>query len=257
MTPEARRADHRIGRRAIGAFVVVCSVASAAVATVALVELGDGGGEVVLEAPDAVAAQTPSTVPPRVATTTAPTNPEPPIVRSPLAEQLGPRLSAIPTAPASRPRPVGFSGADLRLLGFPVVEVGVDESGEFEVPDHRSIGWYRYGAAPGEPGATVLAAHVNWRGKIGPFARLGNLEPGDRVDVALDDGTSRTYEVIERTMYRKDELPPERIWTTSGDETLVLITCGGQFVRREHRYLDNIVVYAVPVADSTTPLAAP
>jgi LPXTG-site transpeptidase (sortase) family protein len=254
-TIEARRADHRVGRRAIGALVALCAAAAILTSALAAVE-ARRGGDVVLDAPDAVAAEPPATLPPRV-TTTNTADPSPsPVPTSPLAASLGPRLSAIPTPPAERPRPIGFSGAELRLLGFPIVDVGVDGEGEFDVPDHRAIGWYRYGSAPGEPGATVLAAHVNWRGKVGPFARLGKLEPGDRVDVALDDGTSRTYEVVERTMYPKVALPAERIWTTTGDETLVLITCGGQYVRRDHRYLDNIVVYAVPVADSATPLAA-
>ena len=55
-------------------------------------------------------------------------------------------------------------------------------------------------------------------------------------------------EVVERTMYDKDGLPRERIWRNTGDETLVLITCGGDFNPDINRYRQNIVVYAVPVA---------
>lgn len=137
---------------------------------------------------------------------------------------------------------------DLQLEGA-VRSVGLEENGELEVPDATEIGWYEYGSSPGRPGATVLAAHVSWNGAIGPFHDLGDLEPGATVDVVLDDGTVRTYEVTERTMYPKESLPADRIWRTSGDETLVLITCGGDFNPSIRRYRHNIVVYAVPVSE--------
>jgi sortase (surface protein transpeptidase) len=112
-----------------------------------------------------------------------------------------------------------------------------------EIPDETEIGWYRYGATAGQPGATVLAAHVNWNRVPGPFARLGRVEPGDQIEVALDDGTLRRYEVVERAVYGKLELPRERLWRNTGPEELVLITCGGDYnpeirrVPREHRRL--------------------
>ncbi len=48
-------------------------------------------------------------------------------------------------------------------------------------------------------------------------------------------------------MYVKDGLPTDRLWATTGDEMLVLITCGGEFNSDIRRYRHNIVVYAVPV----------
>ena len=126
--------------------------------------------------------------------------------------------------------------------------VGVAPDGQLEIPDETEVGWYRLGAAPGEAGATVLAGHVSWNRSDGPFLRLGQLEPGATVVVALDDGTTRTYQVVERAQYGKLELPAARIWTREGAETLVLITCGGAFNPDIRRYSDNIVVYAVPVA---------
>ena len=125
--------------------------------------------------------------------------------------------------------------------------VGIEDDGEMEVPDATEIGWWQYGSAPGLPGATVLAAHVSWNDSLGPFHRLGNAELGDRVEVTAGDGSVRGYQVVERTMYVKDGLPADRIWTTTGDETLVLITCGGDFNPSIRRYRHNIVVYAVPV----------
>ena len=213
----------------------------------------------VLEVETAVASLTPATIaplpvagppatvpnddPPTPMPTTAPPTTIP---LSPLAEQLGDRGSAIPPEIEPRVRPMVLGIGDIDVL-HPVRAVGLEENGELEVPDETEIGWYRYGAAPGQPGATVLAAHVTWNRTIGPFLRLGELEPGEQVTVALDDGSKRIYEVTERTMYDKDSLPRERIWRTTGPETLVLITCGGDFNRNIRRYRQNIVVYAVPV----------
>lgn len=131
--------------------------------------------------------------------------------------------------------------------------VGIEDDGELEIPDEDEIGWWELGSAPGLPGATVLAAHVSWNGSIGPFNRLGHAEIGERLEVDAGDGTTRVYQVVERTMYPKDGLPAWRIWRTTGPETLVLITCGGSYNSSIRRYRDNIVVYAVPVATYATP----
>ncbi len=156
--------------------------------------------------------------------------------------------STIPTDAASveRNAPLSIRIGDLEIDN-PVRAVGIEEDGQLEVPDETEVGWYQYGSAPGLPGATVLAAHVSWNRKIGPFHQLGNLEPGAQVDVVADDGSVRVYEVVERAVYDKDELPRDRIWTTTGEESLVLITCGGSYNPDIRRYRQNIVVYAVPV----------
>jgi hypothetical protein len=241
-------------------------------AVIAAVGLGmvafrDGGSGAILDVDEAVASTLPVTVPPLVtsapsatptttATPTAPTSPssaEAPttpsttVPISPLAALVGERGSAIPEEHVPRVKPTGLIIDDLNLVGD-VREVGLRSDGALEVPDADEIGWYRYGAAPGDEGATVLAAHVTWNGELGPFLKLGELEPGARVEVALEDGTERVYEVIERTMYDKDALPRERIWRNTGAEALVLITCGGDFNPEIRRYRQNIVVYAVPVA---------
>lgn len=237
------------------AFSVVALAAAALFVFLAL-RPGPDPAAAVLDVEDAVASVAPTTVPPLA--TLPPRNASPvedeatgptttTIPQSPLAALVGERGSAIPPEIEPRLRPVGLR-IDEIFVDDPVIEVGLEEDGELEVPGAKEIGWYRYGAAPGYPGATVLAAHVTWNGEYGPFLNLGDLEPGDRVEVALEDGSARVYEVVERTMYDKDGLPRDRIWRNTGDETLVLITCGGDFNPDINRYRQNIVVYAVPVA---------
>jgi LPXTG-site transpeptidase (sortase) family protein len=164
---------------------------------------------------------------------------------SPLAKNLPPRVSAR-AVDASASAPAALWIGDLSLWA-PILPVGFEPDGELEIPDEKHVGWYQFGSSPGRAGATVLAAHVSWNDTIGPFFRLAQLEVGAIVKLQLADGVSREYEVIERAQYDKQQLPVARIWTRAGPETLVLVTCGGDFDRRIHRYTDNIVVYAVPV----------
>jgi Sortase domain len=192
-----------------------------------------------------LATTTPSAAPSTtVATATTTTIAE----SSPLAKQLGPQFSVTVEAPKAKIEPVGLSIAKIGLKAKEVRSVGLEPDGQLEIPNEKEIGWYRYGQAPGEIGSTVLAAHVSWNGSLGPFADLATIEPGDRINVQLSDGGSRTYEAVERNQYNKGELPGERIWTRTGNETLVLITCGGEFNPAIKRYYDNIVIYALPVA---------
>lgn len=147
---------------------------------------------------------------------------------------------------ADGPVPVGLRydaiGADA-----PVLSVGVAPNGDMEIPGAREVGWYRYGPTPGGEGSSVLAAHVAYGGQDGVFRRLTGAAPGDRFDVAYDDGSVRTFEVVAIRQYDKDELPTAELFAVSGEPQVVLITCGGSFNRELRSYDDNIVAYAVPV----------
>jgi hypothetical protein len=253
MDSNARSVRVRRTGRALPVFAACLTLTGVGLAALALIQRG-GTADEVLAVDDAVAVSTPFTVAPLatvpatlepVVTTNAPTPTTLPL--SPLAALLGERGTAIPPEPPRRPRSLTIE--TIELWG-PIRPVGLEPDGELEIPDETEIGWYQFGSAPGLPGATVLAAHVTWNDTVGPFYLLRELEPGDRVDLELDDGSTRTYEVVERTMYDKDKLPAERVWSTAGDETLVMITCGGSFNPEIHRYRQNVVVYAVPVAQS-------
>lgn len=239
-------------RRSLTVIIVAALLVGGGLAFAGLATRG-GGDDVVLEVDAAAADVAPSTVPPRVIPSAPLPDPRSAVMGdeaalSPLAEQLGPRYSTVVEPRAPRPRPVGLQIDTVDIARFPVRAIGLELDGQMEIPDETEIGWYQYGATAGQPGATVLAAHVNWNRTPGPFARLGTVDPGARIDVALDDGSVRRYEVVERAIYGKLELPRERLWRTTGPEELVLITCGGEYNPEIRRYAENIVVYAVPVA---------
>ncbi len=245
----------RAGRqsRVLGAVIVAATVLGSGFVLAGL-RSADGDDNVVLDV-DAVTASVPSTVAPLaepasddrpdIADQTAPAGD---VALSPLADLLGEQYSAVPDDVEPRPRPVAMNIDAFDVSRFPIRAVGLEPDGQFEVPDETEIGWYQYGATAGRPGSTVLAAHVSWNRTAGPFAQLGSLAPGNRISVALDNGTTREYEVFERAVYGKLELPRERIWSNTGPETLVLITCGGDFNPELRRYRENIVIYAAPIS---------
>ncbi|MDH5371739.1 MAG: class F sortase [Acidimicrobiia bacterium] len=134
----------------------------------------------------------------------------------------------------------------------PVKPAGVEADGEMEVPGNvTEVGWYKYGSAPGESGSAVLAAHVDLAGSgPGVFFDLRLVEPGDIILVDLDDDTTLTYRAEARTVYDKDDLPTEAIFSRQGPPILTLVTCGGGFNRSLRSYDSNVVVYAVPLDDA-------
>jgi LPXTG-site transpeptidase (sortase) family protein len=140
-------------------------------------------------------------------------------------------------------------------VAAPVNSSGVEANGDMDVPGNvTEVGWYKFGPAPGEPGSAVLAAHVDLaRQGPGVFFNLRTLTPGDVVLVDFDDGTTESYRVQARTIYEKTELPIDTIFSRGGPPVLTLITCGGGFNRDVGSYDSNVVVYAVPDAD-TSPL---
>ncbi len=144
-----------------------------------------------------------------------------------------------------RPQPVMIRIGDIGLEA-PILSVGVDEEKQLDVPAADTVGWYEHSSLPGDSGATVLAAHVDYGGKPGAFYNLGALRPNDPLEVELADGSVMRYRVVGNTVYDKTELPAEELFRKSGETVLQLITCGGEFDPGARSYLANVVVTAVP-----------
>lgn len=129
-------------------------------------------------------------------------------------------------------------------------DVGVQEDGAMVIPAApTSVGWYRFGSAPGDAyGNTVIAGHVATR-EDGPgaLAPLKGAKPGMRVTVTTADGRDHDYEVAGREAIVKKALPVDEIFARDGRPLLVLITCGGRYLPELRSHRDNIIVTAVPV----------
>ena len=90
----------------------------------------------------------------------------------------------------------------------------------------------------------MVAGHLDSRTGPGVFARVGELRPGDRVEVGLDDGTEVAYVVRGSERHAKDAFPTQAVYGASPVPVLRLVTCGGDVDPATGRYRDNVVVYA-------------
>jgi len=131
------------------------------------------------------------------------------------------------------------------------VPLGLDDNGAMAAPeDPDTVGWWQDGPGVGGWGNMLLDGHVDWGGQLRVFGRLRQLAPGDQIDVTDSDGLTRSYRVEWTRLYDANTAPLEEIFSTSLDEQLTLITCGGEFDHSIHMYLSRWVVRAAPIAVS-------
>ncbi|MDQ2797355.1 MAG: class F sortase [Actinomycetota bacterium] len=138
----------------------------------------------------------------------------------------------------------------------PIVDVGTTSDGELAVPvNPRVAGWWSPGAKPGAAtGTAIIAGHINYAGVTGTFANIGKLQPGDTVNVYGKQNASKAmvrFRVTGVRSYKKTVLPYKQIFDQKSVGRLALVTCGGAFDTSTGNYLENIVVFAVPMASKT------
>jgi hypothetical protein len=92
----------------------------------------------------------------------------------------------------------------------------------------------------------VIDGHLDsYQYGIGFLVNLRRLQAGD--PVVLDGNGARTdWTVTSSTLYPRDALPYDQLFSHDGPPRLVLITCGGVFDRASRSYSDNLVVTASP-----------
>lgn len=155
-------------------------------------------------------------------------------------------------APMSAVEPVSLAIPSLGVTA-PMMGLGLQPDGELEVPPGaEQAGWYTGAPTPGELGPAIIAAHVNWDGEDGPFARLHELAPGSRVVVSRADGTRAVFAVDRVEQYPKKRFPTQRVYGDIDHAGLRLITCGGEFDNVADSYEDNIIAFARLIASETS-----
>ncbi len=124
-------------------------------------------------------------------------------------------------------------------------DLGLTPSGAMDVPEGASTaGWFALSPVPGEAGPSVLAAHVNYDGVPGVFARLHEMKAGDTAIVRRSDGTPVRFTAYRVERFSKSAFPTADVYGNTAGPELRLITCGGDFDRAAHSYRDNVVVFA-------------
>ena len=133
----------------------------------------------------------------------------------------------------------------------PFTPLSIGASGRLDPPppdDSNLVGWFQEGVTPGEPGAAIVAGHVDTKTGPGVFLYLGSIRPGTLVDVAREDGSVVTFAVDSVESFSKTDFPDDRVYGDTPDPQLRLITCGGEYDKKAKDYKENVVVFAHMVA---------
>jgi len=178
-------------------------------------------------------------------------------------------LSEVPSTGARRPGPVILAATSVAAptpehvegvapIALQVDSVGVDAPIELgDVVDGIMqdpsgpwvVSWYEPLGKIGEGGNIVMAGHVDYW-NVGPavFWDVRYLPEGDVIRVVGEDGKNYEYAVQWTQSYMADQLTPEVIQKDivgdTDQETLTLITCGGEFNPDTGEYNQRWVVRA-------------
>lgn len=123
-----------------------------------------------------------------------------------------------------------------------ILPVGLDAAGRMLVKDNLEVAsWYKQSAVPGNQGNALIAGHRDWKGKLGPFQYLENIQKGEHILIQYENKEVRTFQVIEKQVYPAEEVPPSVMNIQEGSR-VTLITCTGNFIREKREYQDRLIV---------------
>ena len=144
--------------------------------------------------------------------------------------------------------PVSLSIPALNVTSS-LLQLGLNPDGTVAVPDlndpDSKAGWYKYSPTPGSLGPAIILGHID-SAKYGPgvFYHLGDLQPGNLIDITRGDGTVAVFRVDGVRSYPKNDFPTPTVYGNLDYAGLRLITCGGVFDPDAHSYESNIVAFA-------------
>jgi len=127
-----------------------------------------------------------------------------------------------------------------------IQKMGVDQHNKIAAPTNVHLaGWFIESAKPGEPGLSIIAAHVSGRSVDGLFKQLASLEINDEFQVERGDGTILRYQVIGLTTVSEAE-SASVLYSQDPkmSSQLNLITCSGPFDRSQNSYEQRTIVQA-------------
>ncbi|MFJ8234046.1 class F sortase [Streptomyces sp. NPDC094448] len=154
---------------------------------------------------------------------------EPPRAAAPLPHSP-PRRIVVPSLRIDAPvRGVGLT-SDRSVAPPPVGEANL-------------AGWYTGSVSPGERGTAVVVGHVDTETGPAVFHPLARLGPGDRIEVAREDGRTAVFTVYGVESLPRDGFPAGRVYRDAPRPELRLITCGGRWSPGSG-YQENVVVFA-------------
>lgn len=128
-----------------------------------------------------------------------------------------------------------------------LIHLGKNPDGTIAVPlgdNTNKPAWYKNSPAPGQVGPTIIEGHlVDENNNPSIFFELGNLRPGDKVEVPREDGKTAIFEITSVETFDKNSFPTKRVYGFKDHAAIRLITCGGAFNPQLDRYPKNIIAF--------------
>ena len=152
----------------------------------------------------------------------------------------------LPTLPTPSNSPLARLVIRKAKVDAPVVTLSIDENGVMQSPGNAyDVAWYDFSARPGTGSNVVFSGHVDYH-DVGAavFWNLRDLQPGDLIEVRLDDGTVYHYSVSALNCMPVGEAPINQIVGPTQSEVVTLITCCGTFNSSTRQYDRRLVVRA-------------
>lgn len=122
---------------------------------------------------------------------------------------------------------------------------GLTKDNAVDVPKSLwTVSWFNKSSKPGSPGPAMIVGHYSSHGRA-VFANLQKIKPGEKVVVRDDQNKAFVFEVKSIDSYPQAEVPmAELLGDKQSKPRLVLITCGGTYIKGAHDFTNRTVVRA-------------
>lgn len=154
--------------------------------------------------------------------------------------------------PQEKPKPQEESLANtIEIKGqrLPTVPSGDNGVDTFIPPENPALtGWWQNSAEPGtdEPGSVVMSGHIDNNGVPGVGKIYSSLNEGDKIVTWNTKGKRSEWMVTSKIVSPKEGQMDESVNRSTGPQTLVLVTCGGEYIGAPLYYESNVIIEAVP-----------
>ncbi len=124
--------------------------------------------------------------------------------------------------------------------------IGINTKGNISAPStFQTVGWYRYGPKPGNPGVALIDGHVNnGLGLAGVFVNLYKIKVGDDIYVAPVKGEKLHFVVEEVSILDYSARLSDILQKEGKIPQLALVTCSGDWIPGQKTYNKRLIILA-------------
>lgn len=129
-------------------------------------------------------------------------------------------------------------------VSAPFIKLALNRDRTIEVPktEHK-VGWFIYGAKPGDTGPAVVVGHLDSPKGPAVFQNLKNIKVGEEIKITRQDNSTVTYKVDAIEKYSQDNFPTEKVYGSIDFAGIRVITCSGYFDTKKGHYSENLIVF--------------